>query len=44
MTPERIAINVKDGEPDNNGNKPVDEQFKRKGKRDICLHCQFEQW
>ncbi|MGE6487579.1 pyroglutamyl-peptidase I [Paenisporosarcina sp. NPDC076898] len=25
ITPERIAINVKDGEADNEGNKPVDE-------------------
>ena len=31
MTPERIAINVKDGEPDNNGNKPVDEVIRAQG-------------
>ena len=31
MTPERIAINVKDGEPDNNGNTPVDEQIQAQG-------------
>ncbi|MFS0687995.1 hypothetical protein AB1K89_01940 [Sporosarcina sp. 179-K 8C2 HS] len=27
MTPERIAINVKDGEADNSGNKPIDSRF-----------------
>ncbi|MGE7839666.1 pyroglutamyl-peptidase I [Lysinibacillus sp. NPDC093712] len=27
ITPERIAINVKDGEPDNNGYTPVDESI-----------------
>jgi pyroglutamyl-peptidase len=32
MTPERIAINVKDGEPDNNGNTPVDEQIQAQGE------------
>lgn len=32
MTPERIAINVKDGEPDNNGHKPVDEVIQADGQ------------
>ena len=32
MTPERIAINVKDGEPDNNGHKPVDEMIQAQGQ------------
>ncbi|KAA0966865.1 pyroglutamyl-peptidase I [Sporosarcina sp. ANT_H38] len=32
MTPERIAINVKDGEPDNNGNTPVDEEIQAQGE------------
>ena len=32
MTPERIAINVKDGEPDNNGHKPVDEVIQAEGQ------------
>ena len=32
ITPERIAINVKDGEPDNKGHKPVDEPIKEGGK------------
>ncbi|AJK88441.1 MULTISPECIES: pyroglutamyl-peptidase I [Lysinibacillus] len=31
LTPERIAINVKDGEPDNNGYTPVDESIQEKG-------------
>lgn len=31
MTPERIAINVNDGEPDNNGNVPVDEVIQADG-------------
>lgn len=31
ITPERIAINVKDGEPDNNGYTPVDESIYEKG-------------
>ncbi|KXH87018.1 pyroglutamyl-peptidase I [Sporosarcina sp. HYO08] len=32
MTPERIAINVKDGEPDNFGNQPVDETIEEQGE------------
>lgn len=32
ITPERIAINVKDGEPDNEGHQPVDEPIKEVGK------------
>ncbi|MBE1556033.1 pyroglutamyl-peptidase I [Sporosarcina limicola] len=32
MTPERIAINFKDGEPDNQGNKPVDEAIQQGGE------------
>lgn len=31
MTPERIAINVNDGEPDNSGNIPVDEVIREEG-------------
>jgi len=31
ITPERIAINVKDGEPDNNGYTPVDESIYENG-------------
>ncbi|MEK8197467.1 pyroglutamyl-peptidase I [Lysinibacillus sp. FSL M8-0134] len=31
ITPERIAINVKDGEPDNNGYTPVDESIQEEG-------------
>lgn len=31
VTPERIAINVKDGEPDNNGYTPVDEHIHEEG-------------
>lgn len=31
LTPERIAINVKDGEPDNNGYTPVDESIHEEG-------------
>lgn len=31
MTPERIAINVNDGEPDNSGNVPVDEVIEELG-------------
>ncbi|MED3874194.1 pyroglutamyl-peptidase I [Lysinibacillus capsici] len=31
VTPERIAINVKDGEPDNNGYTPVDERIHQEG-------------
>ncbi|SPU00401.1 pyrrolidone-carboxylate peptidase [Lysinibacillus capsici] len=31
VTPERIAINVKDGEPDNNGYTPVDERIHEEG-------------
>ncbi|WP_155592914.1 pyroglutamyl-peptidase I [Lysinibacillus cavernae] len=31
ITPERIAINVKDGEPDNNGYTPVDESIYEDG-------------
>lgn len=32
ITPERIAINVKDGEPDNNGYTPVDESIYEDGE------------
>lgn len=32
ITPERIAINVKDGEPDNEGNRPVDEIIRENGE------------
>ncbi|WP_252503510.1 pyroglutamyl-peptidase I [Sporosarcina sp. Marseille-Q4943] len=32
MTPERIAINVKDGEADNSGNKPIDEIIDAQGE------------
>ena len=31
ITPERIAINVKDGAPDNEGNTPVDEVIQQDG-------------
>lgn len=31
ITPERVAINVKDGEPDNNGYTPVDESIYENG-------------
>lgn len=31
VTPERIAINVKDGEPDNKGYTPVDERIHEEG-------------
>lgn len=31
MTPERVALNVKDGEPDNAGNRPVDEPIEPAG-------------
>ncbi|WP_423800946.1 pyroglutamyl-peptidase I [Neobacillus sp. SAB-20_R2A] len=31
ITPERIAINVNDGEPDNSGNTPVDEAIQAEG-------------
>ncbi|MEH7344368.1 pyroglutamyl-peptidase I [Bacillus sp. JJ1532] len=31
ITPERIAINVNDGEPDNSGNIPVDEVIQEEG-------------
>lgn len=31
MTPERVALNVKDGEPDNNGHQPVDEVIQPDG-------------
>ncbi|MDW0109867.1 pyroglutamyl-peptidase I [Sporosarcina aquimarina] len=31
MTPERVALNVKDGEPDNNGHQPVDEVIRPGG-------------
>jgi len=31
ITPERIAINIKDGEPDNNGFAPVDEKIHADG-------------
>lgn len=32
MTPERIAINVKDGAVDNEGHKPVDEPIREEGE------------
>jgi pyroglutamyl-peptidase len=32
ITPERIAINIKDGEPDNNGYTPVDESIAADGE------------
>lgn len=32
ITPERIAINVKDGAADNEGNKPVDEPIREEGE------------
>lgn len=32
MTPERIAINFKDGPVDNEGNKPVDEPIREEGE------------
>ena len=32
ITPERIAINVKDGAADNEGNKPVDEPIREEGQ------------
>ena len=32
ITPERIAINIKDGEPDNNGFAPVDEKIHADGE------------
>lgn len=32
ITPERIAINIKDGEPDNEGNRPQDELIDRDGR------------
>lgn len=32
ITPERIAINVKDGEQDNKGHQPVDEPIRERGK------------
>ena len=32
ITPERIAINFKDGDADNEGNKPVDEKIKETGQ------------
>lgn len=31
ITPERIAINIKDGEPDNNGFTPIDEKINEDG-------------
>ncbi|MCM3610531.1 pyroglutamyl-peptidase I [Planococcus sp. MERTA32b] len=31
MTPERIAVNIKDGPVDNEGNQPVDDPIKRNG-------------
>lgn len=31
ITPERIALNVKDGDVDNNGHKPVDEPIRQAG-------------
>ncbi|MGN7409295.1 pyroglutamyl-peptidase I [Sporosarcina sp. SAFN-010] len=31
MTPERVAINVKDGEPDNEGHQPMDETIELEG-------------
>lgn len=32
ITPERIAINIKDGDADNEGNKPVDESIQETGE------------
>lgn len=32
ITPERIAINIKDGDADNEGNKPVDEPIREEGE------------
>ncbi|ANU10265.1 pyrrolidone-carboxylate peptidase [Planococcus antarcticus DSM 14505] len=32
ITPERIALNVKDGDADNEGNKPVDEPIRKDGE------------
>src|SRR5690606_36916496 len=31
ITPERIAINLKDGAADNEGNKPIDEPIREEG-------------
>lgn len=31
MTPERVALNVKDGEPDNEGHQPIDETIDPNG-------------
>ncbi|WP_432353538.1 pyroglutamyl-peptidase I [Sporosarcina sp. A2] len=31
MTPERVALNVKDGEPDNEGHRPIDEIIELEG-------------
>ncbi|MCH4824729.1 MAG: pyroglutamyl-peptidase I [Planococcus sp. (in: firmicutes)] len=31
ITPERIALNVKDGDVDNEGNKPIDEPIRQEG-------------
>ena len=31
MTPERVALNVKDGEPDNEGHQPIDEPIEPQG-------------
>lgn len=31
MTPERVALNVKDGEPDNEGHQPIDETIEFEG-------------
>ncbi|WJY26896.1 MULTISPECIES: pyroglutamyl-peptidase I [Sporosarcina] len=31
LTPERVALNVKDGEPDNEGHRPVDEPIEADG-------------
>lgn len=35
ITPERIAINVKDGAADNEGNRPVDEPIREQGAEGI---------
>ncbi|MGB6408848.1 MAG: pyroglutamyl-peptidase I [Planococcus donghaensis] len=32
ITPERIALNIKDGDADNEGNKPVDEPIRQEGE------------
>ncbi|MBT2571178.1 pyroglutamyl-peptidase I [Planococcus sp. ISL-110] len=32
ITPERIAINIKDGAADNEGNKPIDEPIRKEGE------------